>query len=347
MTVLVTGGSGFVGSHIVAALAAAGHEVRVLARDPDRTARALAPHGQESVEVAAGDVTDARAVAAAVDGCQAVIHATNVYSYDPRRGAEMRRTNVEGTEIVLDAALRAGCDPVVHVSTNLILFPANGPIPADPPLGTNDVTPYIGSKLAAERIARRHQENGVPVVTTYPGAVFGPFDPGPGEMIRLLHSNLGSLSSIRLSGQPGFGIADARWVARVHAGLVTPGTGPRRVAMSGHYITLPELVGILRTLTGRRLPQVLPAGKRMAMTLGRAMDALQRVVPARMPLSYEETWILYASAPTDDSAAVSLAGPPPPLEETLADAIWWAVEAGHVPAKWAGQLVTTPDHVSP
>lgn len=82
MRVLVTGGSGFVGSHIVETLATGGHEVRVLARDPDRLMRSLAPHGPMSVDVARGDLTDAGAVEAAVDGCSAVIHAANVFTFD-------------------------------------------------------------------------------------------------------------------------------------------------------------------------------------------------------------------------------------------------------------------------
>lgn len=149
MRVLVTGGSGFVGSHIVETLATGGHEVRVLARDPDRLMRSLAPHGPMSVDVARGDLTDAGAVEAAVDGCSAVIHAANVFTFDPRHGAEMLRTNVDGTEIVLQAARRARCDPIVHVSTTLVLYPSDGPIPADPPLASGSGTnPASGSAVA-------------------------------------------------------------------------------------------------------------------------------------------------------------------------------------------------------
>lgn len=340
MRVLVTGGSGFVGSHIVATLATGGHEVRVLARDPDRLMRSLAPHGPMSVDVARGDVTDAGAVEAAVDGCSAVIHAANVFTFDPRHGAEMLRTNVDGTEIVLQAARRARCDPIVHVSTTLVLYPSDGPIPADPPLGANDVTAYVSSKLGAERIARRHQQEGAPVVTTYPGGVYGPLDPGPGEMVHVLRVWLGNQSSFRLGGRPAIPMADVRWVARAHAALLTPGAGPRRVTMSGRYVAWQDIFRVLRTLTGRRLPLAVPTPRWAAAAIARAADGLQPRIPGRLPFSYEQTWLLYASAPTDDSVATSLAGPPPPLEETLGDAIRWAVEAGHLPAKSAGRAVS-------
>ena len=98
MLVAVTGGTGFLGTHTVAALRAAGHRVRLLA----------------------GDVTDPGAVRRLVADAAAVVHAAAVYSFDSRRRAEMRRTNELGTRTVLDAARV----PVVHVSTVAALFPA-------------------------------------------------------------------------------------------------------------------------------------------------------------------------------------------------------------------------------
>merc|ERR1711969_22733 len=67
MRVLVTGGTGFVGSHTVAALCAAGHRVKLLVRDPARIAPALLPHGLEPPEYAVGDITDRAAVEAALE----------------------------------------------------------------------------------------------------------------------------------------------------------------------------------------------------------------------------------------------------------------------------------------
>ena len=74
MKVLVTGGPGFVGSHTVAALRRDGHDVRILARSSQTAGQVLASHGVDA-EVVVGDMTDARAVGAAVDGCDALVHA--------------------------------------------------------------------------------------------------------------------------------------------------------------------------------------------------------------------------------------------------------------------------------
>src|SRR5262249_62387538 len=137
MRVLVTGGTGYVGSHSIAALVAAGHRVRVLARSPERIPAALAPLGVDDVETAIGDVTDPAAVERALEGCDAVLHAASVFSMDARRAEEMRAVNVRGTEIVLGSAHRLGIAPIVFVSSELALLPpAEGAVlAADSPVG--------------------------------------------------------------------------------------------------------------------------------------------------------------------------------------------------------------------
>src|SRR5262245_51930379 len=104
MLVVVTGGTGYLGSHAVAALVEAGHRVRVMARSPDRVQGALGPLGIGDVETAIGDVTDPAAVERALEGCDAALHTASVFSFDARRAEEMREVNVRGTETVLGTA---------------------------------------------------------------------------------------------------------------------------------------------------------------------------------------------------------------------------------------------------
>jgi dihydroflavonol-4-reductase len=339
MKVLVTGGSGFLGAHAVRALVDAGHEVRVLARSGDKLTRALAPLGGPAVEITLGDVTDVAAVERAVAGCEGVLHAASVFAFDPRMRATMHATNAAGTELVLRAARARGCDPIVHVSSVVALMPRTGPR-LDPhgPVG-RATGAYSATKVRAEEIARRHQTECGAVTITYPGAIVGPFDPGPGEMVHMLRSFLGNQACFRLWGAA-FLDVDVRWLARVHAALFVPGQGPRRVSAGGTFVPWADLFGLLRKLTGRALPMLLPTPKAMAMATGALADALQPLVRTRLPISSEATWFTFNVAPTDDADAVALAGPPPPLEETLADAIRWCVEAGHLPARWAGELIS-------
>jgi dihydroflavonol-4-reductase len=123
MRVLVAGGTGFVGSHSVAALVSGGHQVRLLVRSPDRVARSLSPLGVAEVESVVGDVTVPGSVEEAMAGCDAVLHAAAVYSVDPRAASRVGETNVRAAEVVLGTAVRMGLDPIVHVSSYTALLP--------------------------------------------------------------------------------------------------------------------------------------------------------------------------------------------------------------------------------
>ncbi len=342
MRVLVTGGSGFVGCHTIAELVRTGHEVVALARDPARLERALVPVGRPRVEVVQGDVVDREAVGRALDGVDAVVHAAGVYSLDHRRRQEMWRTNVEGTEVVLESAVRAGCDPIVHVSSVVALWPLpqDGPAPVEPPVG-HLRTPYIRSKVAAERVARALQASGAPVVTTYPGNVWGAHDPAAGEMVQILRGFLGNRFPFILFGA-GLTVVDVGWLARAHAALMTPGQGPRMVTMGGAFLDMRTWFRLLRTLTGRRLPQLFPSPRPLSWLVGAIADRVATI--ARRPLLYGAEKFLAAhwTGRTDDRRAIALAGEQPPPEETVRASIEWAVSAGHLPAKWAGRVAVGP-----
>src|SRR3972149_5147183 len=219
MRVLATGGTGFIGAHTVASLVEKGPALRLLVRSPDRIAPALEPVGVHGVDSIVGDVTDPEAVERAMEGCEAVLHAAAVFSLDSRAAGRIRETNVRSTDIVLGTAVRLGLDPIVYVSTGGALLPPDGEVltpdsPVKAPLGA-----YVRSKAEAERVARRYQEAGAPITITYPGAVWGPYDPHFGEASRIAATILrGRLPPVPSGG---FHVVDVRDVAQIHA----PGMG--------------------------------------------------------------------------------------------------------------------------
>jgi dihydroflavonol-4-reductase len=335
MRVLVTGGTGYVGSHAAAALVRSGHEVRLLVRSPARVATSLGPLGVSVPDVAVGDITDAGSIDAALTGCDAVVHAASVYSLDPRDAPTIAGTNVRGTETVLGAARRAGVDPIVYVSSYVGLLPSADVLGPESPVG-HPTPPYARSKADSEVVARRHQEQGAPVVSVYPGSVWGPHDPYCGESCRLLSGILRNRLPFSISG--GLPIADVRYVASVLAAAVGPGLGPRRFMVGGHDTRWKELFALLRRLTGRRLP-AMPTPRPVAMGFGRLMDGVQRILPGKAPLAFEAVYIATQDPKTDDSrTAAELGVQPPPSEETLTDMIRWMVEAGRITTKAAGDL---------
>jgi nucleoside-diphosphate-sugar epimerase len=335
MRVLITGGTGFIGSHTVAAVVRAGHDVRLLARRPERVDPALAPFGIRAPDVLTGDVLDAASMQRAVEGCDAVIHAAALYSMDPRDGREALATNRRATEIVLQAAIQARLDPIVHVSSYVAMLPSPDVLDHDSPIGVGG-PPYPRSKAESELVAHRLQSEGAPVVITQPGAVAGPHDPYFGDTAFVIAMILRNRIPFATPG--GWPVADVGYVADAHAAALRPGMGPRRYLLGGQYRTWPELYTSLRHLTGRRLPAI-PTPGTVARASGRAMDGLRRVVPWRPPFGYQEPWIITRCRGTDDTTARDELGvEPPPLEETLGATIRWMVEAGHLPARLAGKL---------
>jgi dihydroflavonol-4-reductase len=181
MRIFITGGTGFVGSHTVAALVEAGHKVRLLVRSPERLANVMQPLGVGEVDFRVGDVTESESVAGALEGCEAAVHAASVFSFDPRQHQAIRDANVRGAEVVLGAAIKGGLAPVVHVSSIVALLPAYGRVlTPDTPPGHAHST-YFQSKADQERFARRLQQDGAPIVIVQPGSVWGPHDPNYGE----------------------------------------------------------------------------------------------------------------------------------------------------------------------
>jgi dihydroflavonol-4-reductase len=253
MQVLVTGGTGFIGCHTVAALLAHGHQVRLLVRDRQRIPSALGPLGITRVDAAVGDVTNPATVEAAMRGCQAVVHAAAVYSWDPRRAAVMAHTNPTGTDIVLGTAHRHGLDPIMYVSSVGVFWPTTtARLTAGSPLGAG-IGPYTRSKLAAEKVARGYQQAGAPVVVTYPAGVLGPHDPHLSDTVRVIRDLLrGRLPVLPRGRLP---LVDVREVAALHAAVLRPGRGARRYLLAGPAVEMVDLAALLGELTGRRLPQ--------------------------------------------------------------------------------------------
>ena len=334
MRVLVTGGTGFVGSHTVAALVERGHDVRLFVRAPERIPPALEPLGVSGLPYSVGDVTDPAAVERAMEGCDAVIHCASVFTLSSRDGDQVRRNNVDGAEVVLGAAHRLGLDPIVHVSSFSALLPPEGRVlTARSPVG-NPRGPYFRSKADSDRVARRYQESGAPVVITYPGTVVGPHDPHVGEVTSSLLDILKGRTPVVPTG--GFPIVDVGSVASVHAAVVRKGQGPRRYMVTGRRTTAAGLIGMLGDVTGRRIRFVTVPARSLA-PVARLADLVQRVLPWRLPLGSQAVDVLKWDVRCDDSATTREFGIVyPDTRDVLAETVRWLARIGRLSPKQAG-----------
>lgn len=329
MLVSITGGTGFVGAHSVAAILRAGHRVRLLVRTESTVERALAPLGAglSAVDVVEGNVLDPARVEALVRGADAVLHAASVYSFDSRRRAEMARTNVAGTELVLATARREGVGRIGYVSSFGALLPARGRVLGpDSPVGRPREA-YLAGKAEAETIARGHQAAGVPVVITYPPGLLGPHDPKLGDQVTRLRNALRNRMPIwPLGGLP---IGDVRDTAALHASLfAAEEPTANRFFGPGHYLTTRQYVRTLRAVTGQALPTVyLPA--RAMLPVGALVNAIQRVWPWHIPAEYGAIYTCACAARMGDRADTN-GIPARPAAETFADTVHWLRHGGHL-----------------
>lgn len=342
MKVLVTGGTGFVGSHAVAALLREGHTVRLLVRSADRIPPALTPLGLDpgAVEHEVGDVMEPDSITRAIKDCDAVLHSAAMYSLDRRKARQVKTVNVQGTRNVIGEAIRRELDPIIHVSSIAALLPPeNGEILTPESRIKNPPGAYLSSKADSERIARRYREEGKPVVIVNPGGILGPHDPHGGENVAIIRQILAAPMAALPAG--GLNIVDVRDLGTLFSTLTKPGQGPRGFVV-GRYMTTREMVETAAERTGRDLRyRRIPRG--VATTAGRIGDLLQWVSPWRIIANYEGIYTLILAAACDDSATWKPLGlTPRPTDETFADAIRWMVEAGHLKPKHAGKLANGP-----
>ena len=340
MRVLVTGATGFVGSHTAVALEDAGHEVRCLVRDPAKLARVFAAHGRDAPESLTGDIGDAARVKEALGGCDAVVHAAAVVAMKASRAQEVLETNARGVENVVGGAVDAGLRRVVHVSSIAAMFVPEGPeITEDDPVQPA-MNAYARSKSEAEVYARRLQAEGAPLRITYPTSVLGPFDPNLSEANHALRTFARDVVLL----MPGtFAIVDVRDLARIHVALLEQEGAPSRVVANGANLSWTDIADTVDAATGARVRRVraLPSLVRLG---GRLCDLVKRVWDFDFPMTKEG--MVFAtqfngtrSRRVQDELGIEYR---PPVE-TFGDALAWMHRAGHIDARFVGRLASEED----
>ncbi len=255
MRVLVTGASGFLGSWVARELAASGHEIKMLARDPSRLGDRVPP----GACVIQGDILSPRELATAASAADAIVHCAGMFSLSRRDRVGMHRANVEGTRNVLEAAAARGVR-VVHTSSIATVGPTREPQALDegaPPRSLGFDYPYAQSKRQSEELALASREKGLDVVVLNPGILFGPGDVNFTSTQFVLHYLRGELR-MHLSGGAAF--SDVRDVAAAYVAALERGRGGHRYLLGSVNLTYRDVQGMLQRLTGLHRSAALPRG---------------------------------------------------------------------------------------
>src|SRR5690348_8472887 len=248
MTTLVTGASGFLGSHVARQLVARGEDVRVLMR-PSSTNRAVAAL---SLEYVTGDLRDPASVARAMQGVKRVFHVAADYRLWARRSREIYDSNVGGTKNILEAAKSYGVEQLIYTSTVAT-------IAVDRPELPNEFTDakleemvghYKRSKWMAEREALQAAKEGLPVIVAMPTTPVGPWDwkPTPTGKIILDFLN-GKMPGYVETGLNFVGVEDC---AAGHLLAAEKGKVGERYLLGAKNLTLKGLLDLLAQITGLR-----------------------------------------------------------------------------------------------
>jgi dihydroflavonol-4-reductase len=281
---LVTGGTGFLGSHLVSGLArsargAAGNIRVMLKSAPPQWLREL------GVELVSGSVTRAEDVARALDGVDRVYHLAGMVSHKPSDGHKMYAVHVDGTRILCEAAVRAGVKRIVMSSTSgTIAASKRATDLADEnvaaPLDIIARWPYYASKLYQEETARRHCGDKVELVTLNPSLLLGPGD----DRLSSTRPILQFLArEVMMTPPGGINFVDARDVAALLPVAMDRGTPGERYLVGGYNWSFEELFGRLERLTKVAAPLMKARGP-LPLLATRAQAALYRHWGRRPPV---------------------------------------------------------------
>ena len=251
---LLTGATGFVGSAVARSLVGAGFPVRALAR-PGSPRFHLDGVNLEFVE---GDIRDADSVRRAIAGVRYVFHVAADYRLWARDRREIYVANLEGTRNVMQAALRAGVERVVHTSSVATLGLRSDGAPADEsdPLAEDQgIGAYKRSKIAAERLVDAMiAHEGLPAIIVNPSTPIGPRDVKPTPTGRIIVE--GARGRIPGFVDTGLNLVHVDDVAEGHLKALERGVVGERYILGGANVTLADMLADIARLTRRRPPRL-------------------------------------------------------------------------------------------
>lgn len=280
MSVLITGGGGFVGGYLVESQLRQGHSVRVIDVHTESLAH-IADHPR--LEIISGDITNARLVAQAVDGIDVIYHLASAHLGVNIPPADYWRVNVYATLNLLSLAKAAGVRRFVHCSSNSVVGEIQDP-PIDESAPCRPTNLYELTKLAGERVALCYgRETGFSVVVARPSWVYGPRCPRTRRLFRMVRKGrflmFGDGSTLRQPIHVSDAIRGLELCARTEEGL-----GQVYFLAGEQPVTLDELVREIAQISGVHV-QIVHLPVALGTAAGRACQWAFKPLHRQPPFS--------------------------------------------------------------
>jgi dihydroflavonol-4-reductase len=327
--IVVTGGAGFIGSHLVRLLVERGETVRVL----ERPGTAVDHLPLNRIDIVWADIRDPKAISKSLAGCREVYHlAANPNLWAHPRGL-FAQVNYRGTMNVLDAALKAGAKRILHTSTESILTRARqtAAITEEQQVSIHDVIgPYCRSKFLAERYAFRLAAAGAPVVIVNPTLPIGPGDRGRSPPTQMLLDFCRGRRREYMDAE--LNLIDVRDVADGMMRAMDCGRPGRRYLLGHENLSIRQVFAQLARLTGlpepsRRVPYPI------ALAAAYVSELIADMITHRPPAA-TITGVKLTQRRMHFDAKKSLQElglQPRPVVDSLSDAVSWFREMKWIP----------------
>ncbi len=325
MKVLVTGATGFVGSHTARQLLAAGHDVRLLVRNRDKAAGIFA--GSREPEYVVGDVTDPDVVKMSMANRDAVVHAAAGTPMQIESVEKLFAVNVGGVRNVVDAALELEIDRIICLSSITAIFDPDGSKVTENAAPRPSRMPYGRSKVEAELYLRARQAEGAAIAIIYPGGVIGPDDPSLSDSCRAIKHRVEN--GFRIFGNGGMQYVDVRDLSRLIVSLVERG-GSGRLLIPGVYASWVEQADMIERVSGCSLTRITASGWKLRLA-GRLFDMARKFKRIDTPISaetmrYATLWPRIKNSTELEQRGIELRD----MASTLDDTLRWMVAVGHL-----------------
>jgi len=323
MKIAVTGASGHVGYNLCNALLARGHQIRALSH---RNTRGIA---DLPLDIIHGDVLKRDSINELMSGVDFCYHLAASISIRGDKSGDVWRINVEGTRNVVEAAMQAGVQRLIHFSSihAFVQTPVDKPLDEERPLVKERGFAYDRSKAEGERIVKHAASQGLNAIILSPTAIIGPADTEPSltgkALLELYYHQIPAL----IPG--GYDWVDVRDVAQAAINAMTMGRPGEKYLLAGHWHSLKDLSKLVSEVTGKKTPGlIIPL---WLAKLGLPFITVYSKISGAEPLYTSESLQIITEGNrniSNNKAAKELDFHPRDLRSTLQDSFSWFSDKG-------------------